>query len=244
MQSKSKRLLPALLAFVLVFGMFAAMPLAVFAQDVTEQDDDTLLAEYIGEYYSGRITVAIATSRPVANSRVAVDLSKMSAGHTSIRLDFGDGNFIVRGFTPENDLSPMEIVNNTTVKGRLMEEAIHDWNAAIVYEITLEQANKIEDYIENFDTNYFNTIFRNCTTFAVNALIAADIPPPTVEHNWTMPTRDEIIEALPLYVFYKETFANELLSRIYYGYTPADAVQDFKSNENCILKYDGALHKP
>ena len=243
MHSKSKRFLYALFALALLFGMLSAVPHAVFAQDIAEQDD-TLLTEYINEHYPGKITVAIATSRPIANSRVAFDPSKKSAGHTSVRLDYGDGNFIVRGFTPANEMSILELIDNVTVEGRLMDEAIHDWNAAIVYEITLEQAHKIEDYIDNFDLKHFNAIFNNCTTFAVKALMAADIPPPTREHNWTLPGRDEIIEVLPVYVFNKEAFVNGLLSRIYCGYTPADAVQDFKANENCILKYDGALHKP
>ena len=244
MQIKSKRLLSVLLAFALAAGMLAAMPpLAVFAQDIAE-DDDTLLTEYINEHYPEKITVAIVTSRPVANSRVAFDSNSLSVGHTSIRLDYGGGKPLVYGFTSADTMSFWEITNNITVEGVRMDEPVHDWNAAIVYEISFEQANEIKAYVDNFNYDNFNLIFNNCTTFAVNALLAAGISPSTREHNWTLPSREEIISAMPFYIFNKEMLAGELLSRIYCGYTPADAVQDFKSDENCILKYNGALHKP
>ena len=239
---KGKRILSVLLAFAFVFGTFTAIPTTVFAQDDAELD--TLLDEYIEENYYGKITVTIAASRPIANSRAVFNIEDMSAGHTYIRLDFGDGNVMIRGFSPIDDLSVLAVMNNTTVEGKLEDKATKDWNAAIVYEITLEQANAIKDYADSFDPANFNIIFNNCTTFAVNALMTAGISPPTEKHNWIFPTRDEAIAAMPPYILDKERFVNELLSRIYYGYTPADAVQDFKSNANCILKYNGTLHKP
>ena len=245
MKTKSRRLLSALLTVMMAFGLFAAFPLTAGAEDSgNENNYDTLLDEYIRENYSGEITVAIAAARPVANSRVAIDLGSLLPGHTYIRLDYGDGNVLVRGYGAVDNLSLKEIKDNTTVDGKLYDDGIKEWHAAIVYEITFAQADKIKEYIDDFDPGSFNLIFNNCTTFAVNALTAAGIPAPTREHLWTLPGRAELIAAMPPYVINREAFANELLSRIYYGYTPADAVQDFKSHPNCILKYDGTLHKP
>ena len=281
MLNKLKNFILFLLAIIISFGSSVAMPLMAYAQndnnaqynaqyndqDYSHYNDqdydqyyeqyygDTLLDEYIEEHYSGKTTVTIAVSRPIANSRAAIDVTNLYTGHTFIRLDFGSGggignggsggggDVIVRGFTAVYNWTLWDVINNVTVEGVIRDESTRDWNAAIVYEITPEQANAIKKFIDEFNVNEFNMIFNNCITFAVNALEAAGISPPTQEHNWTLPPRDEIIAAMPFYVIDKATAANLLLSRIYYGYTPADAVQDFKSDANCILKYDGAIHE-
>ena len=257
-QQKTKTALSALMALFVAFAPFTT-GLPVMATndgpdttpdtgqiygDASKYYGDTLLDEYIAENYAGKITVAIAAQRMIPNSRLAFDLVEMLPGHTIIRLDTGGGEVIVVGFTSVNTLSLQDIMYNTTVEGSLKDETGRDWNAAIIYEITDAQAHAIKEYIENFDDVQFNLIFNNCTTFAVNALAAAGLPPPTEKHYWTLPSRAEVFESLPDFVPFKEKFVNELMSRIYHGYTPADAVQDFKSDPNCILKYDGALHKP
>ena len=241
---KTKRFLSLALTLALVFGL-SVIPLTVTAEDDAGQFyGDTLLDEYIEENYHGKITVTIAASRPVENSRIAVDAKSLDAGHTFIRLDSGGGDVIVKGFSGAYKMSHTEFINNATIEGALADEAGHEWNAAVVYEITLEQANRVKAYIDGFDIAHFNVVSDNCTKFAVGALIAAGIEPPTREHVWTLPPRDEVLKGIPSFIPNKEMLADVLLNIAYYGYTPADAVQDFKAAPNCVLKYDGALHKP
>ena len=241
MKNIPKKLLSTLLMLAMLFSLSATMALAATAQ---EGPVDTLLGQYINEKYPGKITVTIAAQRPVENSRVVVNVSNYDSGHTFIRLDFDDGTVIARGFSPIDDVTIPQIVDNTSIKGKLIDNAGSEWNAAVVYEITIAQAEIIQNYITNFDVDDFRAVSNNCTTFAANALVAAGITPPTQKHKWTLPARSEIIAALPFYIPFKGIFADQLLSKTYYGYSPADAVQDFKSNANCILKYDGAIHKP
>ena len=94
-------------------------------------------------------------------------------------------------------MSHDEILNNKTVQGKIFDDSGHEWNAAVVYEITLDQANQIKEFILNFNVNEYNMTTNNCTTFAVDALAAAEITLPTVEHNWTLPDRKTIIDNLP-----------------------------------------------
>ena len=256
MKPKSKKLLPALFVLAIVLpNLLIAAPLNVSAQQnnianyeealladyISEYHGDTSLAKYIGENYHGKVTVAIAASRPIANSRVVIDVNNQNSGHTFVRLDFGDGNVVARGFYAYGYVID-QILGNKSIKGELRDDSSHEWNAAIVYEITLAQANEIEAYMENFDAGDFRVVSNNCTKFAVDALAAAGIFPPTQKHKWTLPSRDEVIAYLPDIIPDKGAIADQLLKMIYYGYSPADAVQDFKSDPNCILKYDGKLH--
>ena len=245
MKTKSKKRLSILFILLLLLNLFTVViPPTVIAQENSgEYCGDTLLMNYISQNFSGRITVTIAALRPVANSRVVINIENHDSGHTFVRLDFGDGNVIARGFYSYG-MTIAQTINNTSIKGELKDDSTHDWNAAVVYEITLDQAGRIKDYINSFDVDDFRVVSSNCTTFAVNALASAGISPPTQKHKWTLPNRNEIIAALPFYILDKSTVANQFLNKTYYGYSPADAVQDFKSNENCILKYDGVLRKP
>lgn len=208
--------------------------------DPTGLDKD--LDDYINQNYGGKVTVTIVAARPVENSRQAVDFDTGDVGHTFIRIDYGDGRVIYKGFYPSSPLSTEQILKKEDVAGRLVDDSGHDWNAAVVYEITSDQADKIVNFIEGYGENY-NMVSNNCTTFAVGALAAAGIKSPTSEHKWTLPdnTRQMIIDNLPSDKWFKGATADSLIGGLK-GYTPADAVQDFKNNPNHVLKYGGKTH--
>ena len=166
----------------------------------------------------------------------------MDVGHTFIRLDYGDGNVIYRGFYPSNPLTTEQILRKEDVGGIIRNDSEHDWNAAITFEIDKKQADKIYGFINDFDKNY-NMVSMNCTTFAVLALKEAGIKAPTEEHQWTVPENlhQIIVNNLPDNKILKGVVANRLLNGLK-GYSPADAVQDFKNHSKYALKYGGHVY--
>ena len=203
---------------------------------------DKELDDYINENYFEKITVTIVAERPVENSRIAVDLETGDVGHTFIRLDYGNGTVIYKGFYPSNPLTTEQILKKENVDGTIINDSNHDWNAAVTFEITKEQADKINKFMNDFDKKY-NMVSMNCTTFAVKALKAAGIESPTSEHKWTMPdnVHQLIVDNLPSDKWFKDATATFLLDGLK-GYSPADAVQDFKNASKYVLKYGGKIH--
>jgi len=208
--------------------------------DSTGLDED--LDKYVNDNYSGKVTVTIAASRPVENSRIAVNLDTMDVGHTFVRIDYGDGRVIYRGFYPANTLSTDEILTKTNVDGIVVDDATHDWNAAVTYEITVEQADDMVSFIDNYDSEY-NMVTNNCTTFGAKVLESGGVEVPTSEHKWTLPAnaKQMVVDYLPSEKLFKGVVANYLISGLY-GYSPADAVQDFKNSPQHVLKYGGSTY--
>lgn len=217
-----------------------AMNNPVMRTDSTGLDPD--LDKYVKDNYSGKITVTIAAERPVENSRIAVDLETGDVGHTFIRLDYGDGTVIYKGFYPSSPLTTEQILQKEDVNGIIRDDSNHDWNAAVTFEITKDQADKINNFMNDFDKEY-NMVTMNCTTFGVKALQAAGLKSPTKEHKWAVPdnAHQMIVDNLPSDKWFKSATATSLLNGLK-GYSPADAVQDFKKSDKYVLKYGGATH--
>jgi len=123
-------------------------------------DDDILvdsiglksLDEYVNRYYSGQVTVTFAVATPVPNSRQAIDDDYSGdVGHTFVRIDYGDGRVIYKGFYPANPLSESEILQQSDVPGVIRDDSSHPWDIAKTYVITAENADKIIAFIENYD---------------------------------------------------------------------------------------------
>ena len=203
---------------------------------------DPDLDEYVKSNYPGKVTVTIAAARPVENSRTAVDLNTGDVGHTFVRIDYGDGRVIYRGFYPSSPLTSEQILTKADVAGTIVDDSDHDWNAAVTYEVTPEQADKIVTFINNY-TKKYNMVTNNCTTFSVQVLSAGGVVAPTSEHKWTLPdnTRQMVIDNLPSDKWFRGAVADYLIGGLK-GYSPADAVQDFKKTSKYVLKYGGTMH--
>lgn len=84
----------------------------------------------------------------------------------------------------------------------------------------------------------YNIESYNCTTFAIDVIQAADKTVNIKEHKWTLP--DDINTQL---ISYKARgkipvpIASAAVSTManFYGYTPADAAQDLKTDTGTIL---------
>lgn len=191
---------------------------------------DEKLDAWVNERYSGKPNVTFVVDRPVPNSRQAIDSNfSGDVGHTFIRLDFGDGRVIYKGFWPPVEgMTTKQILNQDDVVGRLNDDSGHEWDIAKTYEISGDQANNILSFIEGYGENY-NMVSNNCTTWAVDALAAGGITAPTSEHKWTLPdnAKQTIVDNLPWAVPFKKSLAQGKIDSLY-GYTPADAAQDIK----------------
>lgn len=73
--------------------------------------------------------------------------------------------------------------------------------------------------------------------------MALIIKAPTEEHQWTVPENlhQIIVNNLPNNKIFKGVVANRLLNGLK-GYSPADAVQDFKNHSKYALKYGGYVY--
>ncbi|MDR1066349.1 MAG: HINT domain-containing protein [Clostridiales bacterium] len=207
------------------------------------RDDKTYrdLDDYINQTYPKKNTVAIVAQCPVENSRVAVDFASGDVGHTFVRIGYDDGSVIYKGFYPAKALSVEEILKKVDVDGMISDDSAHDWNAAVVCEIDKEKADEIADFMNNYNEKY-NMVSNNCSTVAVKAFKLAGTGSPTSEHKWTLPenSREMIISGLPEGSKFKGLKATIALSGLN-GYTPADAVEDFKARPVCVTKSGGLV---
>ena len=211
---------------------------------------DKDLDDYINNNYSGKMTLTIAISCPVQNSReVAAITSKgtLDNGHSFLRLDDGKGNVAYKGLAPqEKSLTDMLFAN--TIQWKVIDDSESDWNVAQVYELDVEQ------YIDAFMflartsvfTPEYNIQDYNCTTYAIEGLQHAGIETDSIglsEHNWTLPTNlsEQLDEysARGIIPSWTAAFVINCTMGNFYGYTPADAAQDLKQSEGLkLLKYD------
>jgi hypothetical protein len=173
--------------------------------------------------------------QPFPGDRTVIDFEgERSVGHTFIRLDFGDGRVYYRGFYPASPMGTKEIALKKDVDGKVHKEESpdfenqHPWDVAKVYTINNTNATNMYNFMINFNENY-NMVTNNCTTFAVRALQAGNISPPTTEHSWKLPpdAKEIVVEGLPAIVPGKGIIADNILKDLR-GYTPADTGEDIK----------------
>ncbi|MGI6668769.1 MAG: RHS repeat-associated core domain-containing protein [Acetivibrionales bacterium] len=203
---------------------------------------DAVLDQYISDNYAGKITVTIVVAQPVPGSRQAIDSDfSGDVGHTFIRLDFGDGRVIYKGFYPKDPLTSEQILNRENVTGQINDDSEHGWNVAQVFVIDQNQAEKIEKFINNYGKDY-NMVSNNCTTFAVDALKSAGIKSPTSAHKWTLPdgAHKLLVDNLPKEIRFKNIVAWWLLNGLK-GYSPGDAGEDIRDNTGAIINTNGTV---
>ena len=197
---------------------------------------DAVLDQYISDNFDGKITVTFIVAQPMPGSRLAIDADfSGDVGHTFIRLDFGDGRVIYKGFYPKNALTPEQIINKENVPGIIRDDSEHGWDVAQVFVIDQKQAEKIEKFINNYEKEY-NMVRNNCTTFAVDTLKSAGIKSPTSARIWTLPDGAQklLVDNLPEEMWFKNIVAWWLLHGLK-GYSPADAGEDIRENECAII---------
>ena len=156
------------------------------------------------------------------SGREVINWNDSEVGHTFIRLDYGNGNIIYRGFYPKVGLSKNQIINRNDVLGKVKNDENHCWDIAKIYEITNDEANKIKDFIDDYNEKY-NMVKNNCTTFAVKSLGAAGIFSPTSKYFWKL--KRGFLGSLSKV----GSFAFRL-----YGYTPSNAAQDIRRSANIL----------
>ena len=85
---------------------------------------DAVLDQYISDNYAGKITVTIVVAQPVPGSRQSIDSDfSGDVGHTFIRLDFGNGRVIYKGFYPKDPLTSEQILNRENVTGQINDDS-------------------------------------------------------------------------------------------------------------------------
>ena len=153
------------------------------------------------------------------------------------------------GFAPkENSITDMMLAKD--VEGTFVDDKYSDWNAARVFELSPTQYTIIASYINEKKANdvKYNIETNNCTTFAIDALrtIISYDRIGINKHNWTIPDNLggllESYSATPdwLPTWLGEAAINNTMGN-FYGYTPADAVQDLIISRGItIIRYDSS----
>ena len=178
--------------------------------------------DYISKNYSGKITIDFLVKTPNIGGREVIDWNNNEVGHTFLRLDYGNGNVIYKGFYPKYSLSKEQIRNREDVLGKTLNDENHCWDIAQIYEISNEEADRVEDFINNYSEKY-NMVSNNYTTFAVQALEIAGIRSPTSKYFWKLNTGF-------LGLLSKSVSFFPML----YGYTPSNAAQDIMGAANTV----------
>ena len=210
---------------------------------------DKNLDDYINANYAGKMTVTVAISRPVPNSRAVATINSsgmLDNGHSFLRLDGGNGNVKYLGLAPtEKSLTKMLLAED--VGGKMVDDSLSPWNVARVFELNSDQYNDLSAFLASAESSTPNYNIRdyNCTTFAVEGLKKAGINSYRIgiyEHSWTLP--DNLYEQLKGYSArgkiptWIATATVRTMGR-FDGYTPADAAQDLKGSEGTtLLQYD------
>ena len=109
--------------------------------------------DYISKNYSGKVTIAFLVQTPNIGGREVIDCSYKEVGHTFLRLDYGNGNVIYKGFYPKQSLSKKQILNREDVLGKALNDENHCWDIAQIYEINNEKADKVRDFVDNYSEN-------------------------------------------------------------------------------------------
>lgn len=178
-----------------------------------KKSNNTKLDRYMERDYRGTPTVTLVLTSPAPSTRQMIH--NQLVGHTFIRLDYGDGRVLYRGFHGTR-MTLTQILKKSDVAGEIKDDSSFEWDVAKTYEITTENADKIKEFIDNYQRGY-NIVSNNCTTFAIEALHTGGVSVPTSKHHWR------------LYKGFLGFLFKSLTGLFgFYGYTPADAVEDIK----------------
>ncbi len=174
-------------------------------------------------------TVTFCVDTPNPGTRVVIG-KDMDVGHTFLKIEYSDELCYTFGFYPNEPLNYLQIVMKSDVEGIIIDDTNHTYEQSISYQITIEQANQLIEYANNYEKEY-NMVKNNCTTFAVEALESIGIEVPIDEYIWNLP--DNIYEITGCYKWFIKACGGYKLK----GYNPADAAVDIAEfNAECDLE--------
>lgn len=89
---------------------------------------------------------------PEEDSRNAISYG-MDVGHTFIIINYGNGTTYTKGFYPESGVTTKDIILRKDVIGKVYDDAGHEYNESLTYQITEEQADELLEFVNNYNEN-------------------------------------------------------------------------------------------
>ena len=192
------------------------------------------------KYGKDKATLTIYIDQPYDNSRKVINFDDENeyVGHTYVGIDY-NSTAKYAGFWPLNGYGTKRAIKRESVDGQILmngsryltdgkhdnvfeeidyNEKNHKWDVAYTYEIDSSDVGNMVLFSKNYKYQY-NMVSNNCTTFAVNSLNDFGVSPKIYPHRWTY-----------------EGILN-IVAGTFYGYSPADAGQDIRSNYTNYIYY-------
>ena len=200
------------------------------------------------KYYFGddTYTVTICIKQPVWNSRqcysfdaplAAPYISFGGTGHTFLAWDGPDGQNSCFGFAGIPFINRNLALLGVNFPGTINKE-IPIFTIAKSFEISKAQMERLLVYCDENANRKYNLTAYNCTTFAVELLNEIGVHSYIREHPWHLVDYSSLILAnindpsLTDEAIGQIKQINQNIPSYYYGYSPADAVEDIREHFN------------
>ena len=202
------------------------------------------MASYKKKTFGNANTITIMLRQPYWDSRICYALSNDdnskkyrglgASGHGFLEVIDKNNDSFFLGYGGRADVFPVAGYSLTAftrkkIPGYRIGDESEWFTVGKTFVVSDSQLKQINDYFSSHENDDYQISNNNCTTMAVNSLIAGGLQPKIGKHIWTMEPKlsiaiQSLLGVLP---------GSLLLT--YYGYSPADACQDIKKNYKSYL---------